>query len=162
MERREEFFHPVRVNACEGLEWVFQMIPIALYAEVLGRSHAWLSQRYRQMSSSGKSYRFTPDVLPSLNDALRVVAERLRYAYIDYIEDRDTMVAHVNEHLTYNIRTSYICMRMGKDVSWYHHRSKALYTDRGKYQFTRSEVAQLNLIVADVRARLMSLELTLD
>lgn len=151
MERRR-----TRIGVEMGLPIVRAMITDTAIRNELGETCQWLGNKERR--SKIKAHQ-----VAKVNEAAWSIARQLASVRIQYSDDRQAVIDQIKTLLK-PVKFSFIYERhLGKDVTWWTYRTRALYGKGGYgYTFTEEEVLEINLAVSDIVNRLLSIELVVD
>jgi hypothetical protein len=152
-----------QVGVYKGLDMVFQMVQKKSVAEAIGKSSVWMANKYNRTFTSGRQHEFYESDMDMLNIAVGRVGNQLRSTRIVYSGDRDDLIEQINTKLQPIVRMPYIYeVRLGKNRGWYNHRMSKVPPSGQVRCFTEDDILQINLAVAEIAARLLSIELVIE
>lgn len=152
----------IKLEVYSGLPIVQEMIKDSAIVKEMGEHVSWMDSRIYQRTVRNFQYKFTAGDVVKLNKAIWRIGERLSATRIEYDECRQTVIDRVKENLS-PVWVSYIYMeKMKKNKSWWNNRMKRTESKGSKSTFSAEDVIQINLAVAEIAARLLSIELTVE
>lgn len=144
-----------RVGLRLGLPLIREMITDTAIVRVLGVDSTWLRSKPRRENMSKKN-------IERINEATLIIGQQLAEVRIEYSTDRQAVIDQIKEHLQY-VKLRYIYGKhLGHSLEWWNFRTRRPYGNGYCYTLTEDEVLKINLAVADISARLLSIELMSD
>lgn len=144
-----------RVGLRLGLPLIREMIPDLAVERVLGCDCSWLKNKSRRENMPPKN-------IARLNEATLIIGRQLAEVRIEYSTDRQAVIDQIREHLQ-NVKLRYVYGKhLGHSLEWWTYRTRRPYGNGYCYTLTEDEVLRINLAVADISARLLSIELVPD
>lgn len=144
-----------RVMARLGLPLIREMITDSAVEQVLGCDCSWLANKSRRDNMSQKN-------IDKLNEATLIIGKTLANVRIEYSTDRQAVIDQIKEHLR-PVRLQYIYGKhLGHNTAWWTYRTRRPYGNGYCYTLTEDEVLMINLAIADISARLLSIELAVE
>lgn len=145
----------IKINVYRGLDIIEDMIKTTAICREAGKDSKWLyPKRIKRTINQAQ--------LDIINFAIWRIANRLASLKIKYTDDRQYVIDQINEKLD-DVRMPYIYVeRMAKNRMWYVNRMRNLQEKVNAVSFTEEEIMEINLITAEIAARLLSIELVCD
>lgn len=150
------------VNVYKGLEMVFQMVQKKAVAKAIDKTSVWIANKYNRTFTSGRAHAFYESDMDMINFAIWRIGNQLRGVRIVYSDDREQVISQMNEKIVPLLRMPYIYEdKMGKNRGWYGPRMAKTNPNAQIRSFSQDDVLQINLAVAEIAARLLSIQLVL-
>lgn len=151
----------LQINIEKGLPIVQEMVKTVIISNIIGKSSGWIYYRQNHYILKGKVYEFVQLDVDAINEAIRVIGERLKGKMITYSDDREDVIRQVKE-VSAIAKSAYIYGgRLGKNKMWWNNRIKKVSKNGLNSSFSSDDVLNINLIVMDIANKLLGIEFTL-
>lgn len=148
----------IKLEVYQGLPIVQEMIKDLAITKEMGENVAWLDRRQNRRMSRNFQFTFTENDVAKLNAAIWRIGERLAATTIEYSENRQEVINQIKEKLS-PIFLSFICTnKLQKSIHWWNNRLKNSEAKGTKADFCSEDILKINLAVAEIAARLLSIE----
>lgn len=145
----------MKINVYRGLDMIGDMVKIMSISRGTGNKDRWLFPKITNKNISR-------DQLDCINISIWRIANRLLTQKVVYSDDRQAVIDQIHDKFD-DVRMPYVYReRMGKNRMWYVNRTRNIQENKTTISFTESEIIEINLIVAEIAARLLNIELVLD
>lgn len=149
----------LKIEVYQGLPIIQEMIKDLAITKEMGQSSNWINQRQFKRMTRNFTFEFTPNDVAKLNAALWRIGERLGGVRIEYSEIRQDVIDQIKA-LSADIWLPYIYdKKIVVKKCWWDNRMKRTEAKGTKANFTMEDVLKINLAVAEIAARLLSIEL---
>lgn len=149
----------IKLEVYQGLPIIQEMIKDLAITKEMGEAINWIGQRQFKRTTRNFTYSFTKEDVAKLNAAIWRIGERLSVTTIEYNEDRQLVINQIKEKLS-SIFLSFICTnKLQKSIHWWNDKMKNSESKGNKTSFKSEDIAKINLAVAEIAARLLSIEL---
>lgn len=151
----------IKLEVYQGLPIVQEMIKDLAITREMGETITWIGQRQFKRTIRNFTYSFTENDVAKLNAAIWRIGERLSVTTIEYKEDRQEVINQIKEKLS-EVFLSFICTnKLQKSIHWWNNRLKSSEAKGTKASFLPEDIAKINLAVAEIATRLLSIELVI-
>lgn len=145
----------MKINVYSGLDMIEDMVKITAICRECGKFRNWLHPKIAKRN-------ITIDQLDDINIAVWRIANRLLTQKVVYSDDRQAVIDQIHDNFD-DVRMPYVYReRMGKTRMWYVNRTRNIQDNKSTVSFTEGEIMEINLIVAEIAARLLSIELVIE
>lgn len=152
----------IKLEVYQGLPIIQEMIKDLAITKEMGEAINWIGQRQFKRTIRNFTYSFTKEDVAKLNAAIWRIGERLSATTIEYNEDRQQVINQIKEKLS-PIFLSFICTnKLQKSIHWWNNRLKSSDAKGTKANFQPEDIVKINLAVAEIAARLLSIELIVE
>lgn len=152
----------IKLEVYQGLPIIQEMIKDLAITKEMGEAINWIGQRQFKRTIRNFTYSFTKEDVAKLNAAIWRIGERLSATTIEYNEDRQQVINQIKEKLS-SIFLSFICTnKLQKSIHWWNDKMKNSESKGSKSSFKPEDVTKINLAVAEIAARLLSIELIVE
>lgn len=159
MENNQE---RIKIEVYQGLPIIQEMIKDLAITREMGESVSWLSSRQKKRMSRNFQFVFTESDVQKLNEALWRIGERLKMLRLEYREVRQENIDQIKEKLS-EIYLPYVYLeKMGMKDYWWNARMVRSDAKGTKASFKPEDVLKINLAIAEIAARLLSIELVVE
>lgn len=149
----------IKIEVYQGLPIIQEMIKDLAITKEMGESCNWICCRQKRQMSRNFQFTFTASDVEKLNQAIWRIGERLQHTRIEYIEVRQEVIDQIKQKLS-DVFLSFVCLnKMKVRQTWWNNRMKNTDSKGTKASFNSEDVLKINLAVAEIAARLLSIEL---
>ncbi len=159
MENNQE---RIKIEVYQGLPIIQEMIKDLAITREMGEVITWLNQRQNKRVIRNFEYSFTATDVAKLNAAIWKIGVRLSAIRVEYSENRQDVINQIKEKLS-ELWLPYIyANKMGKKPYWWNDRMKNSETKGNKSSFSFDDILRINLAIAEIAARLLTIELVVE
>lgn len=152
----------IKLEVYQGLPIVQEMIKDLAITKEMGETLTWIGQRQFKRTIRNFTYSFTENDVAKLNAAIWRIGERLSTTTIEYKEDRQEVINQIKEKLS-EVFLSFICTnKLQKSIHWWNDKMKNSDSKGNKTSFKPEDILNINLAIAEIATRLLSIELVVD
>lgn len=149
----------IKIEVYQGLPIIQEMIKDLAITREMGEVITWLNQRQNKRVIRNFEYSFTATDVIKLNEAIWRIGVRLSTIRVENSENRQDVINQIKEKLS-ELWLPYIyATKMGKKPYWWNDRMKNSETKGNKSSFSAEDILKINLAIAEIAARLLSVEL---
>lgn len=159
MENNQE---RIKIEVYQGLPIIQEMIKDLAITREMGESVSWLGKRQTKNMSRNFQFTFTAGDVVKLNAALWRIGERLSSTRIEFSEARQEVIDQIKEKLS-DVFLPYIYLnKLEAKKHWWNYRMANDQAKGQKCTFKPEDVLKINLAIAEIAARLLSIELVVE
>lgn len=152
----------IKLEVYQGLPIVQEMIKDLAITKEMGENVAWLDRRQNRRMSRNFQFTFTENDVVKLNAAIWRIGERLAATTIEYTGVRQQVIEQIRQKLS-DIYLPYIYeSRLGMKKYWWNARMVNSESKGTKANFHSEDILKVNLAVAEIATRLLSIELVVE
>lgn len=152
----------IKLEVYQGLPIVQEMIKDLAITREMGESIVWIGQRQFKRTIRNYQFTFTKEDVVKLNEAIWRIGERLAATTIEYSENRQIVIDQIKGKLS-EVFLSFICTnKLQKSIHWWNDKMKKTSSKGNKTSFKQDDILKINLAVAEIAARLLSIELVVE
>lgn len=149
----------IKIEVYQGLPIIQDMIKDLAITREMGESVSWLGKRQAKNKSRNFQFVFTESDVQKLNEALWRIGERLSFTRIEFSEVRQEVIDQIKEKLS-DVFLPYIYLnKMKEKKHWWNFRMANEHAKGQKCSFKPEDILKINLAIAEIAARLLSVEL---
>lgn len=149
----------IKVNYLQGMKMIRSMIKLQFLVNETGKSFAWLSCKV-----SGKQ-EMTENDLILINESIQKVGRKIVNERLSLHHSNEGSSLAAGENVVEQIRSLYKSLAMdylyeytlGKNKKWLNNR----ISHSNKYRFKEEEIIKMNMAIAEIGNKLLSIELVL-
>lgn len=149
----------IKIEVYQGLPIIQEMIKDLAITKEMGESCNWICCRQKRQMSRNFQFTFTASDVEKLNQAIWRIGERLQHTRIEYSEVRQEVIDQIKQKLSDVFLPFIYLTKMQVKKFWW---NRCMANDHAKGQkasFKPEDVLKINLAVAEIAARLLSIEL---
>lgn len=149
----------IKLEVYQGLPIVQEMIKDLAITREMGEVQNWIGQRQFKRMSRNFQFTFTENDVAKLNAAIWRIGERLAVTNIEFTGARQDVIDQIRLKLS-DVYLPYIYEgRLGVKKYWWNARMVNSESKGTKANFHSEDVIKINLAVAEIATRLLSIEL---
>lgn len=149
----------IKLEVYQGLPIVQEMIKDLAITREMGENACWLDRRQNKRMSRNFQFTFTENDVAKLNAAIWRIGERLAAANVEFTGTRQDVIDQIRLKLS-DVYLPYIYEgRLGVKKYWWNARMVNSESKGTKANFHSEDVIKINLAVAEIATRLLSIEL---
>lgn len=149
----------IKIEVYQGLPIIQEMIKDLAITKEMGVIHSWIYCRQKKQVIRNFQCHFNESDIEKLNQAIWRIGERLQHTRIEYSEARQEVIDQIKQKLSDVFLPFIYLTKMQVKKFWWNYRMANDHSKGQKASFKPEDVLKINLAVAEIAARLLSIEL---